>query len=379
MTVEAPDRPVPTQEIASHAAEVDRDGRFPTESVEALRRDGLLGLGVGPDHGGPGGTPVEVVQAIEQVAGACSSTGMIYVMHMVATQTLLAGIADGGVTAETAGRIAAGEHLTTLAYSEKGSRSHFWAQVSRAEHDGDGVRFDADKSWVTSAGHVDSYVTAVGAPGADGPTTTELYLVDANAPGISITGTYDGVGMRGNASTPMSFRSVHVASERRLGEPASGFGLMMSATLPWFVLGSAACSVGIAGAALEAVVAHASRARFEHLEGTSLADLPTIRARLADAKVRHMQARALLYEVAGQVAAGAPEAELGVLALKAAAGEMAIDVTDRAMRIGGGAAYSRHLPLERLFRDARAASVMAPTTDLLYDFIGKAITGQELF
>ncbi len=68
-----------------------------------------------------------------------------------------------------------------------------------------------------------------------------------------------------------------------------------------------------------------------------------------------------------------------IRAAKAAAGEMAIDVTDRAMRIGGGAAYSRHLPLERLFRDARAASVMAPTTDLLYDFIGKAITGQELF
>ena len=378
MTVEAPVHAVPTEEIASSAAEVDRDGRFPAESVEALRRDGLLGLGVGPDHGGPGGTPVEVVRAIEQVAGACASTGMVYVMHLVATQTMLAAT-DGGVLAETAGRIAAGEHLTTLAYSEKGSRSHFWAQVSRAEHDGEGVRFDADKSWVTSAGHVDSYLTAVGAPGADDPTTTELYLIEADAPGISISGSYDGVGMRGNASVPMSFRSVQVASERRIGEPASGFGVMMAATLPWFVLGSAACSVGIAGAALDAVVAHASKARFAHLDGTSLADLPTIRARLADAKVRHMQARALLYEVAGQVGAGAPEAQLGVLALKAAAAEMAIEVTDRAMRVGGGAAYSRHLPLERLFRDARAASVMAPTTDLLYDFIGKAITGQELF
>ena len=92
-----------------------------------------------------------------------------------------------------------------------------------------------------------------------------------------------------------------------------------------------------------------------------------------------MQARALLFEVAGQLEAGAPEAQLGVLALKAAAAEMAIEVTDTAMRVCGGAAYSTPLPLERLFRDARAASVMAPTTDVLVDLLGKTLTGQPLF
>jgi alkylation response protein AidB-like acyl-CoA dehydrogenase len=92
-----------------------------------------------------------------------------------------------------------------------------------------------------------------------------------------------------------------------------------------------------------------------------------------------MQARALLYEVAGQVAAGDPAAQLGVLALKAAAAEMAIAVTDETMRVCGGAAFSRHLPLERLFRDARAATVMAPTSDVLRDLMGRALTGQPLF
>ena len=160
---------------------MDESARFPTESVEALRRDGLLGLGVGPDHGGPGGGPLEVVLAIEQVAGACASTGMVYAMHVAATQTLLAGTSDGGVKAQTARMIAAGEHVSMLAYSERGSRGHFWAQISRAVANDGGVRFDADKSWATSAGHVDSYVTAVGAPGTDDPMTTELYLVDAHA------------------------------------------------------------------------------------------------------------------------------------------------------------------------------------------------------
>jgi alkylation response protein AidB-like acyl-CoA dehydrogenase len=379
MTLEAAPPPVPVEDIAAFAAEVDETGRFPTESVEALRRDGLLGLGVGPDHGGPGGGPVEVVQAIEQVARACASTGMVYAMHVAAAQTLIAGTSDGGVKAQTVRRIAAGEHVSTLAYSEKGSRSHFWAQVSRAVPDDGGIRFDADKSWATSAGHVDSYVTAVGAPGAEDPMATELYLVDADTPGIEIRSPFNGLGMRGNASAPLSFRSVRVDADRRLGEPASGFRLMMTATLPWFVLCSAACSVGIAAAALASVAGHAVRARFEHLGGTRLADLPTVRARMADAKVRHMAARALLLEVAGQVAAGAPQAPLGVMALKAFAAEAAIEVTDAAMRVGGGAAFSKHLPLERHFRDARAASVMAPTTDALLDLIGKTMTGQELF
>jgi alkylation response protein AidB-like acyl-CoA dehydrogenase len=119
-------------------------------------------------------------------------------------------------------------------------------------------------------------------------------------------------------------------------------------------------------------------ARLEHLE-TPLSGIAMNRARLAEAKIRHMQARALLYEVAGQVASGDPAAQLGVLGLKAAAAEMAIAVTDETMRVCGGAAFSRHLPLERLFRDARAATVMAPTSDVLRDLMGRALTGQPLF
>lgn len=377
-SVSAGELVVPLEEIARGAAEADRNGRFPTESIEALRTAGLLGIGVAERFGGPGGTPQAVARAIEQVAGACGSTAMIYTMHLVATQTLQACThEEDSPLADALRAIAGGEHLTTIAFSETGTRSHFWAQVSTATLEADAVTIDADKSWVTAAEHADSYVTAVRAPGATDPLATELYLVDAGTPGIEIRGLFDGLGMRGNGSSPVRFNGVEVNVDRRLGDPAGGFGVMMSATLPWFVLGCASCCVGLSGAALEQAAAHASAARLDH-EGASLADLPTIRARLGNAKVRHLQARALLYEVAAQVEAGAPEAELGVLALKAAAAEMAIDVTDTAMRVCGGAAYSKHLPLERLFRDARAASGMAPTTDLLVDLLGKSLTGQPL-
>lgn len=380
MTVATRPQPVPADQIAATAGEVDREARFPTESIAALRTAGLLGIGVPDIYDGPGGDPTDIVAAVEAVSAACASTGMVFTMHLVAAQTLLAGT-DGPsdeVKADVLRAIAAGEHLSTLSYSERGSRSHFWAQVSRAIPDGDGVTITADKSWVTSAGHADSYVTATGAPGSEDPMSTELYLLDAKDPGIEVLGPFDGLGMRGNASSPVALRGVAVSQQRRLGGPASGFGLMMSATLPWFVLCSAATSVGIAGAAIAAAAAHIAGARFQHL-GTSLADVPGVRARLAEAKIRHMQARALLYQVAGQVAGADPAAQLGVLALKAAAAEMAIEVTDEVMRACGGAAFSRQLGLERQFRDARAASVMAPTTDVLRDLLGKALTGQELF
>jgi alkylation response protein AidB-like acyl-CoA dehydrogenase len=370
----------PVDEIAAAAGAVDRDGRFPDEALQALARDGLLALGVPPAHGGPGGGPVEVIAAVEAVAGACASAGMVYVMHLVATQTVLAAMdrTDSAPARETLEAIVRGEHLSTLAYSERGSRGHFWAQTSRAREDGDAVIIDADKTFSTGAGHVDSYVVATGAPGADDPLVTELYLVPSDAPGLSVTRRFDGLGLRGNASAPLELRGVRVGADRRLGAPAGGLALMLEVTLPWFALGSAACSVGIAGAAVAAAVAHATRSRLEHLDET-LADIPGVRARLAQAAIGHAESRALLYEVARQVAARAPEAQAGVLALKAATAEMAGRVTDLCLRIGGGAAYSKAGPLERHFRDARAASVMSPTTDVLHDFLGKAMCGQELF
>jgi alkylation response protein AidB-like acyl-CoA dehydrogenase len=306
---------------------------------------------------------------------------MVFVMHVVAMHTLAAGIADDdpdGPKQAALGAAARGEHLSTLAYSERGSRGHFWAQVSRARAEAGGVVIDADKSFATSAGEADSYVLASGAPGSDDPLTTDLYLVPGDAPGIDVAAPFDGLGMRANASAQLRVRGLHVTTDRRLGETGSGFGLMMQATLPWFVLGSAACSVGIAGAALDAAVAHARGARLEHL-GSSLADFPGVRARLAEARIRHAQARAYLYDVAAKVEQGAPDVMLGVLALKAAAAETAVEVTDLCLRVGGGAAYAKHGPLERHFRDARAASVMAPSTDVLHDFLGKALCGQELF
>lgn len=371
---------VPTEVIAAHAGTVDQHGQFPTEAINALRSEGLLGLTVPERLGGLGATPADMVDTVTAIASACASTGMVFVMHATAAATIAAHLDDDhGPLADALRDMAAGHHLTTLAYSERGSRGHFWAQTSRATAGPGGTTIlNANKSWATSAGHADSYLIATGAVDGTEPTDTELYLVPADAAGLTIPTTFDGLGLRGNASAPLALADVTIADDRRVGGPSSGFPVMLGATLPWFVLGSAACSIGIATAAVNAATDHAANARLEHL-GVTLAELPTVRARLAEAYVALAQARAYVHHVARAVTDATPDAELGVLTVKAAAAEAAAEICDLCLKVGGGAAYSKRGTLERHLRDSRAASVMAPTTDLLYDFVGKAITGQEVF
>lgn len=368
---------VPVEIIAREADRVDRESRFPHESIEAMRAAGLLGAAVPARFGGADASARELSNVIRQAGGACTSTGMVYGMHVIATKTIAAGAGEGGELANALFAIAEGRHLTTLAFSERGTRSHFWAQVSRAERVVDGVRFDADKSWVTAARVAETYVCAVGAPDADDSKVTELYLVDRTAPGVEPLAAFDGLGACGNGSSPVRMRGVEVGDDRRLGEPASGFGLMMTATLPWFVLCCASCCVGLSEQAVRIAADHLGSSRLEHLDDR-LSDLAVNRARLGEAEIRLAQARALLERVADQLDAGAPD-QVDLLALKAAAAEASIAITDELMRACGGAAYSRHLPLERLFRDARAAAVMAPTTEVLRDLLGRTRVGMPLF
>src|SRR5918996_624687 len=114
MSVATAAPPLPTDEIAAAAPDVDREGRFPDEAIELLRERGILALGIPESQGGIGGGPVEFASTVERISAACASTAMVYVMHVTATQTLAAGMGDEaeGPKAEALAAIAAGEHLT---------------------------------------------------------------------------------------------------------------------------------------------------------------------------------------------------------------------------------------------------------------------------
>ena len=145
--------PIVTDLIKPLAAELDREARFPREAITKLGEAGLLGLISAKDVGGMGHGLREATEVVERIARDCPATAMVVTMHYAGT-TLIELHGPEDIRRE----IAAGRHLTTLAWSESGSRSHFWAPVSTATADGDHVLLNASKSMVTSAGEADSYV-----------------------------------------------------------------------------------------------------------------------------------------------------------------------------------------------------------------------------
>jgi alkylation response protein AidB-like acyl-CoA dehydrogenase len=275
--------------------------------------------------------------------------------------------------------IVAGGHLTTLAFSEYGSRSHFWAPVSRARRNGAGVRITAKKSWVTSAGCAQSYVVSSLAPEGTGPVDSTLYLVSAGERGLSVEGSWDGLGLRANASAPMTLDDCEVPYRFQLTDDGAGFQTMLNVVLPQFNLGSSAVALGICRAAVKGTAAHLKSARFEHL-GQSLGEsLPTLRAQLAMMQIDSDGLSARIDDLVQHLESPGEMTLLRVLETKAAAGDVAIGVTSTAMRVCGGSAFSKRMNIERLFRDAHAGAVMAPTGDVLREFIAKAVLGMPLF
>ena len=363
-------------ELAPRAAAVDREGAFPKESIAALGAKGLLGLNVPREYGGLGEGMRTAAATIDRIAQRCPSTAMVYLMHLCGVACYAAAPEK---TAALLSAAAAGRHLSTLAFSEKGSRSHFWAPVSRAAADGNGtVQITAQKSFVTSAGHADGYVVSTLAGGAAQPLESSIYLVLKDDAGVSVAGPWRGLGLRGNASAPMTLDKVTVGSSRALTAPGKGLDMMLGIVLPLFHVGSAAVGIGIAEAAVQATIAHVTHARFEE-SNSSLRDLPTLRAQIARMRIETDRARAHLTAVLDSLESPGPETQLMVLEAKASGTEAAVAVTELAMRTCGGAAFGGAHGLERLFRDARAPIIMAPTSDHAYEFIGRALCGMEVF
>jgi alkylation response protein AidB-like acyl-CoA dehydrogenase len=371
-------REIADRVLAPAARQNDKEGRFSTEAVDILGRAGLLGLTLPAEFGGAGLGPRTFSAVIATFAEADASVAMVYLMHICASATIAAA-RPGSAVAQILKEIASGGHLSTLAFSESGSRSHFWAPVSRACPNGTGVRITAKKSWVTSAGCAQSYVISSLAPAGTGPTDSTLYLVPAGARGLSVEGSWDGLGLRANASAPMMLDDCEVPYELQLTNDGAGFQAMMNVVLPQFNLGMASIALGLCRAVVAATTAHLKNARFEHL-GQSLGEsLPTLRAQLAMMQIDTDGLSARVDDLVDHLERPRDTTLLRVLETKAAAGDIAIDVTSTAMRVCGGAAFSKHLIIERVWRDAHAGAVMAPTGDVLREFIARAVLGMPLF
>lgn len=361
--------------VGPQAAEIDRTGAFPRDSVHALGEAGLLGLVSAPQVGGSGESLAAAAHVIEAVGARCPSTAMVVLVHYAAVAVI-----EQHGPQDIRRKIARGEHLSSLALSEVGSLTQFWTPMGTAKAGNDDtVQLDARKSWVSSAGQADSYVWSsrpLAAEGATGAMT--LWLVPSGAAGLRVAGKFDGLGLRGTASSPVSASGVVVPAAARLGDDGAGLDIALATALRSFLVLNAALSLGIMESLVAEAAAHLARSRLQHLDQT-LAEQPITRAAFGQLRSRTDSVRAFLRDTLAAVGTGRNDAMLRVLEVKAVAAEAAAEVADGVLRLCGGAAFRKELSVERLFRDSLAARVIAPTTEALHDFVARACFGQPLF
>ena len=363
--------------IKPQAAQVDADAAFPRQSIAALGERGLLGLTIPAGLRRPRPRPADDGRD-RRHRGAAVPVDRDGLPDAPVRRRLLRG---GPGT----------EPSTCFVRRPRGGISPRWRSArrdraaisgrrsaARQEAGAGAVHVNASKSFVTSAGHADGYVVSTLAAGATTPIESTIYFVLSGDAGVSVAGAWRGLGMRGNASAPMTLADVELGADRALTAPGKGLDMMLGVVLPAFQVGTAAVAVGIAEAAVQATIGHVTQTRLEHMN-SSLAELPTLRAQIARMRIETDRARAHLGAVLDSLETPGPATQLMVLEAKAAATEAAVTVTDLAMRTCGGAAFGGAHGIERMFRDARAPIVMAPTSDQAYDFIGRALCGLEVF
>lgn len=364
--------------LRANADQIDQARRFPRENLGALGNAGVLGLLIPTQYGGAGGGLAEMSQVLDAQAQNCASTAMVTLMHYCATAVIAAKGSDG-LKQQLLPACSRGEGISTLAFSESGSGGHFYVPVSEVRDGGHHKTLSAMKSFVTSAGEADSYVVSARKAGAATPTETNLYVISKNAPGLSTQGRFEGLGLAGNASAPMSLTDVPIDDATRLGAEGTGFQSMLEVVLPYFQIGTASVSVGLAKAAHQTIMTRMTTRKYEHAGGAALASIPRVQFLAAEITLAVNSGQAFLRETIRKVLAADPAAMLDVLSVKVAAADACLAAVSRAMTLGGGWAFGTRGGLERIFRDAQAAAVMAPSSDVLKDFIGKASLGLPLF
>lgn len=364
--------------IQPRAAAVDAEAAWPAHSMRALAEAGLLGLVVPEPLGGHGQGLLAVGAITEVIARACPSSALCFGMHCVATAVIAAKATD--YQKERYLRpIAAGKHVTSLALSESGSGTHFYMPSVSLAADGDHFYIRGDKQFVTSGGHADSYVvsTVSTQAGTEDAGDFSCVIADRDTPGLEWQAPWKGFGMRGNSSRGLHFQDCRIPRANLLGNVGDQAWYVFEVVAPFFLMAMAGTYVGIASAAVDETARHLKSRRYAH-NGEALAEIDALQSRYAAMWIALEKTRSLVRQAGSRADGGDPDAMPYILACKADAGDTAVHLANEAMTLCGGVAYRENSKLAQLLRDARASHVMAPTTDLLKLWTGRALLGLPL-
>lgn len=364
--------------VANERDNADAAGRWVNASMDVLKQQGLTALVVPKESGGLGKGLVAVARVCETLGSHYSSVGLCFGMHCVGT-AVIAAKATTWQKQKYLEPIAEGKHITSLALSEPGTGAHFYIpQTSLMPVSDTSFLVNGNKTFVTNGGHADSYVISTMAASHEAnPEQFSCVVLDADTSGMSWGKPWDGLGMRGNSSLALALNNVVVTDNHILGERGDQLWYVFNVVAPYFLTAMSGTYLGIAERALEEGKNALLKRSYAH-NGTQLAQLSILQHRLGTLWARVERTRTLIYSAAHKGDTGDPSAVLSLLAAKAEVASCCVDTVNDIMTLAGGIGYSGNSLLGMLLRDARAAHVMGPTTDMLYTWLGRSLLEQPI-
>ncbi len=351
------------KEIAPIAAEFDESGEFPYETVKKMGALGFMGIEVPEQYGGAGMDTLSYVLALEEICKVDASHGVIMSVN---NSLYCYGILRFG-TEEQKQKflrpVASGQAIGAYSLTEPMSGSDAGTMKSRAVREGDSYILDGRKSWVTSGPVADYVVVFMMTDPAKKQKGISAFLVDTKTPGFSRGKKEPKLGIRASATSELIFENCRVPADCRLGEEGEGFKIAMT-VLDAGRIGIGAQALGIAEAAYEAARAYAvEREAF----GQKIGEFQGTGFKIADMKTRIEASRLLIYNAALAKERSKTSGErfsLQASMAKLFASETAMFCAHQAIQIHGGMGYSKELPVERYFRDAKVTEIYEGTSEI---------------
>ncbi len=356
-------------EIGPHAAEWDREHRFPRDVFTKLAELGLMGACIPEEYGGAGADFLSYILVLEELSRADAGVGVTVAVHTSAVALPILTFGTDEQRSRWVPPLARGEHLGAFALTEPDAGSDAGSLRSHAEADSDGWTITASKQWITNA----AYAGAVLLFARTDPETATARGVSAfvlDGDQIRVTRTEEKLGLNSSVTNDIVVEGVHVGPDRLLHEEGRGFRVAM-ATLDGGRIGIAAQALGIAQAAYDAACEYAlERRQFGHRIG----EFQAIQHKLANMSTEIDAARLLVYRAAWLKEQGRPHTEEGAKA-KLFASEMARRQTSEAIQVFGGYGYTKEFPVERYYRDAKITEIYEGTSEIQRLVIARSILG----
>ena len=354
-------------EIAPIAAKIDETGEFPYETVKKMGALGLMGIEVPPEYGGAGLDTLSYVLAIEEIAKVCASHAVIMSVN---NSLYCYGLTHFGTEEQKKKFLepcASGKKIGAFSLTEPQSGSDAGNIKARAVLNGDKYTINGRKSWITSGPIADFIVLFAATQPELKHRGTACFIVDTTLPGFERGKKEPKLGIRASATCETTYDNYQLPVLHRIGKEGDGFKIAMS-VLDAGRIGIAAQALGIAEAAYEASVAYAKE---REAFGSKISEFQAIQWMIADMSVRIEASRLLIYNAAMKKSNHEKFTREAAMA-KLYASETAEWVTSKAIQVHGGIGYSKELPVERYFRDARITTLYEGTSEIQRTVIARA-------